>query len=99
MSNSIERPLKIGNKTYVNVTMDDSILSKEEQDDRTIESAEVGNQRDDDEDDDDYTLGTAVESVISIRGEIRKIKSGPGVGKLRDFTQYKGKHHDDSFSC
>ena len=78
---------------------DDSIASKEVQDDRTIESAEVGNQKDDDEDDDDYTLGTAVESVISIRGEIRKIKSGPGVGKLRDFTPYKGKHHDDSLSC
>ncbi len=89
-------------KKVKNKEDDESLVSIEEQDDRTIDSHVKDKQGDgEDDDEDDYTVGTMVESVLSLRGEIRAIKSGPGVGGLRNFIPYKGifPHMMHAFFC
>ena len=72
-----------------------SILSDRNDDNRSIERGQGdGGEGYGDDDDDCMSLSTAVESVVSLKGEIRKIKSGPAVGGLRDFPLYRGKLSD-----
>ena len=68
-----------------------SIVSLEE---RSVQTAGQSNEEEDH--DDDLTFVSSIESVYSVRKELKKIKSGPGVGGLREFNLYIGILGNDS---